>query len=112
MAAMVEPRMPTSALKLSDAVATVPPRITRSKGCIASLHSERPLRIAGMHTRPQSAFGLVPDIHAFNVGAMPLLDTSANGVYIIAARPFTDDGAVDTASVDRLMDFYVACGIT
>src|SRR5688500_12142123 len=43
---------------------------------------------------------------------MPLLDTYANGVYIIAATPFTDDGAVDTASLDRLMDFYIGCGIT
>ena len=43
---------------------------------------------------------------------MPLLDTSANGVYIIAATPFTDDGALDSASLDRLMDFYVGCGIT
>src|SRR5947208_3389973 len=42
---------------------------------------------------------------------MPLLETSAHGVYIIAATPFTDDGAVDTASLDRLMDFYVGCGI-
>jgi len=41
-----------------------------------------------------------------------MLDTSANGVYIIAATPFTDDGAIDTASLDRLMDFYVGCGIT
>jgi 4-hydroxy-tetrahydrodipicolinate synthase len=41
-----------------------------------------------------------------------LLDTSAHGVYIIAATPFTDDGAVDTASLDRLMDFYVRAGIT
>jgi len=41
-----------------------------------------------------------------------LLDTSANGVYIIAATPFTDDGAVDSASLDRLMDFYVRAGIT
>src|ERR1043165_7908553 len=41
-----------------------------------------------------------------------MLDTSAHGVYIIAATPFTDDGAVDTASVDRLMDFYVGTGIT
>jgi len=32
MAAILSPRMPTSALKLSVAVATVPPRITRSKG--------------------------------------------------------------------------------
>ena len=43
---------------------------------------------------------------------MPLLDTSAHGVYIIAATPFTEDGAVDTASLDRLMDFYVGAGIT
>src|SRR3954453_14616753 len=41
-----------------------------------------------------------------------LLDTSAHGVYIIAATPFTDDGAVDTASLDRLMGFYVRAGIT
>jgi 4-hydroxy-tetrahydrodipicolinate synthase len=41
-----------------------------------------------------------------------MLDTAAHGVYIIAATPFTDDGAVDTASVDRLMDFYVGTGIT
>src|SRR2546430_12841781 len=43
---------------------------------------------------------------------MPVLDTSATGVCIIAATPFTDDGAVDSASLDRLMDFYVGCGIT
>jgi 4-hydroxy-tetrahydrodipicolinate synthase len=41
-----------------------------------------------------------------------MLDTSAHGVYIIAATPFTEDGAVDSASLDRLMDFYVGCGIT
>src|SRR5437763_4707960 len=43
---------------------------------------------------------------------MPLLDSSAHGVYIIAATPFTDTGDVDTTSLDRLMDFYVGCGIT
>src|ERR1044071_8757270 len=41
-----------------------------------------------------------------------MLDTGASGVYIIAATPFTEGGAVDTASLDRLMDFYVGCGIT
>jgi 4-hydroxy-tetrahydrodipicolinate synthase len=41
-----------------------------------------------------------------------MLDTRASGVYIIAATPFTDDGAVDTDSLDRLMDFYLGCGIT
>jgi 4-hydroxy-tetrahydrodipicolinate synthase len=41
-----------------------------------------------------------------------MLDTQANGVYIIAATPFSDDGAVDSASLDRLMDFYIGCGIT
>ena len=41
-----------------------------------------------------------------------MLDIDASGVYIIAATPFTEDGAVDSASLDRLMDFYVGCGIT
>jgi 4-hydroxy-tetrahydrodipicolinate synthase len=41
-----------------------------------------------------------------------MLDIDASGVYIIAATPFTDDGAVDTTSLDRLMDFYLGCGIT
>lgn len=41
-----------------------------------------------------------------------MLDSHAGGVYIIAATPFTDAGAVDTASLDRLMDFYIGCGIT
>src|SRR5579862_9226707 len=41
-----------------------------------------------------------------------MLDTRASGVYVIAATPFTDDGAIDTASIDRLMDFYVGCGVT
>jgi 4-hydroxy-tetrahydrodipicolinate synthase len=41
-----------------------------------------------------------------------MLDIHASGVYIIAATPFTEDGVVDSASLDRLMDFYVGCGIT
>jgi 4-hydroxy-tetrahydrodipicolinate synthase len=41
-----------------------------------------------------------------------MLDTSASGVYIIAATPFTDEGAVDSASLDGLMDFYLNAGIT
>jgi 4-hydroxy-tetrahydrodipicolinate synthase len=41
-----------------------------------------------------------------------MLDIRASGVYIIAATPFTEEGAVDGTSLDRLMDFYVGCGIT
>jgi 4-hydroxy-tetrahydrodipicolinate synthase len=40
------------------------------------------------------------------------LDHTANGVYAIAATPFTPDGAVDTASVDRMTDFYLSCGVS
>src|SRR6202161_3224528 len=40
------------------------------------------------------------------------LDHPANGVYAIAATPFTPDGAVDTESVDRMTDFYLSCGVT
>lgn len=39
------------------------------------------------------------------------LNEQAKGVYIIAATPFTDEGAVDLPSVDSLTDFYLGCGI-
>jgi len=41
---------------------------------------------------------------------MALLDESANGVFIIAATPFSDNGALDFASVDRMVDFYLERG--
>lgn len=40
------------------------------------------------------------------------LDETAQGVYPIAVTPFHPDGRVDTASVDRMTDFYVECGAT
>jgi 4-hydroxy-tetrahydrodipicolinate synthase len=40
-----------------------------------------------------------------------LLDESAKGVYIIAATPFTDAGALDPESTDRMIDFYLAAGV-
>ncbi len=36
----------------------------------------------------------------------------AEGVYAIAATPFHPDGRIDDASVDRLTDFYLKCGVT
>src|SRR5712671_6320154 len=39
------------------------------------------------------------------------LSEAACGVYIIAATPFTDDGALDLQSVDSLTDFYLGCGV-
>src|SRR5579872_1685085 len=39
------------------------------------------------------------------------LDESAKGVFIIAATPFTDDGALDLQSVDTLTDFYLRSGV-
>ena len=39
------------------------------------------------------------------------LSETARGVYIIAATPFTDEGALDLASVDSLTDFYLRCGV-
>jgi 4-hydroxy-tetrahydrodipicolinate synthase len=35
------------------------------------------------------------------------LTESARGVFVIAATPFARDGALDLASVDRLVDFYL-----
>ena len=38
---------------------------------------------------------------------MPLLDETAKGIYVIAVTPFTDDGALDLESTDRVVDFYL-----
>jgi len=40
------------------------------------------------------------------------LDTSASGVYSIAPTPFLENGAIDWNSVDRMTDFYLACGVS
>lgn len=40
------------------------------------------------------------------------LSADARGVYPIAPTPFLDDGAIDTASIDRLVDFYLQIGVT
>jgi 4-hydroxy-tetrahydrodipicolinate synthase len=41
-----------------------------------------------------------------------LLTANTRGVLPIAPTPFFDDGKIDTASIDRLMDFYLAIGAT
>jgi 4-hydroxy-tetrahydrodipicolinate synthase len=40
------------------------------------------------------------------------LDATARGVFVIAATPFTDGGAVDLQSIDRLVEFYLAAGVS
>ena len=40
------------------------------------------------------------------------LDESVRGVFAISATPFTDDGAVDRASTDRMVEFYLESGVT
>jgi 4-hydroxy-tetrahydrodipicolinate synthase len=42
---------------------------------------------------------------------MALLDETARGVYVISATPFTETGDMDWTSTDRLMDFYLQCGV-
>lgn len=42
---------------------------------------------------------------------MQRLSEEAKGVYVIAATPFDDSGALDLASVDSLVDFYLAEGV-
>lgn len=39
-----------------------------------------------------------------------LLDEGAKGVYIIAATPFADNGALDLDSTDRMTDYYLRVG--
>ncbi|PWJ20914.1 dihydrodipicolinate synthase family protein [Jannaschia seohaensis] len=41
-----------------------------------------------------------------------LIDRQSSGVFIIAATPFTDDGALDLESADRMVDFYLECGVS
>lgn len=40
------------------------------------------------------------------------IDRHTSGVYIICATPFAATGAIDFPSLDRLLDFYVANGVT
>jgi 4-hydroxy-tetrahydrodipicolinate synthase len=40
------------------------------------------------------------------------LDVSAKGVYLITVTPFTDSGALDLASTDRMVDFCLDKGVT
>jgi 4-hydroxy-tetrahydrodipicolinate synthase len=43
---------------------------------------------------------------------MNQLSTDAKGVFVIAVTPFTDAGALDLASTDRMVDFYLERGAT
>ncbi|HUT49802.1 MAG TPA: dihydrodipicolinate synthase family protein [Alphaproteobacteria bacterium] len=40
------------------------------------------------------------------------LNEEATGVYVISATPFSDDGALDLESTDRLVDFYLESGVS
>ena len=40
------------------------------------------------------------------------LDAAAKGVYLITVTPFTDSGALDLASTDRMVDFCLEKGVT
>ena len=39
------------------------------------------------------------------------MDERARGVYVISVTPFADDGAVDWASLESLVEFYLGCGV-
>ena len=40
-----------------------------------------------------------------------MIDRHSSGVFIIAATPFDETGALDLASADRMVDFYLDCGV-
>lgn len=42
---------------------------------------------------------------------MSRLEAAAKGVFVIAATPFSDTGALDLGSVDRMVDFYLNAGV-
>lgn len=41
-----------------------------------------------------------------------IISHETSGVYAIAATPFHADGRLDLEGIDRLVDFYVGCGVT
>jgi 4-hydroxy-tetrahydrodipicolinate synthase len=41
---------------------------------------------------------------------MPTISADSKGVYVIAVTPFTETGAIDTASIDSVTDFYFESG--
>ncbi len=43
---------------------------------------------------------------------MTQISPNTRGVYIISVTPFTDEGALDWASVDTLVEFYVGKGVS
>ena len=43
---------------------------------------------------------------------LALLDETATGVFVIAVTPFTETGALDLESTDRMVDFYLEKGAT
>ena len=43
---------------------------------------------------------------------MAILTEQAKGVYVIAVTPFAENGALDLASIDSMVDFYEGTGVT
>ncbi len=43
---------------------------------------------------------------------MSQFNAEATGVYLITVTPFTDSGALDLESTDRMVDFCLDCGVT
>ncbi len=41
---------------------------------------------------------------------MPLITSDSQGVFVIAVTPFNEDGSLDPASIDRMVDFYYEKG--
>ena len=39
------------------------------------------------------------------------LDETASGVFAIAATPFSDGGDIDYDSTERMVEFYIGCGV-
>lgn len=41
-----------------------------------------------------------------------MIHRKSNGVFVIAATPFVEDGALDLESTDRMVDFYLETGVS
>src|SRR5580658_10504032 len=75
-------------------------------------------RPPNLSTRPQTRPGTPHRWHNATVAGlinsekvMELIGPHTNGVYIISVTPFSDQGDIDWASVDCLVEFYIDKGV-
>ena len=68
--------------------------------------------VAVTATAAVTAITIVFPSHFISIKPLMRLDSSAAGLYVISATPFTTEGVLDLDSTNSLMDFYTRNGVT